>query len=542
MRPKLEEMTLREKIGQTGMPSPNDLREGVIACGSYAAYFKKYPFCGFYMSRGAVKPDGEKFTSAEESRTMFELTNQELPIPLLIAGDCEYGANRLFKDLHGISTNMSLGAARKGELAYKRTYYWAREMRSAGVNWPFGPVVDLHTNFFATGGIRRIGKDYRIVAEMVPYIIKGIHDAGCASSAKHFPGSSDDYRDSHFSPNVNSISKEKWYANDFKVWQAAVEAGAMSLMTGHSHVPAFDDSCARGDIPRPATASKQIIDLARKDLNYDGVMITDAVNMKSLAAAFEHEDVYIECFLAGHDIILFTDNDYIDVMEKAVLDGRITEAQINEACRRVLDLKEKIGLFDNKPMGEPLTEEENADFEQVLYDVGKNAMTLLSNRGNMIPFDPAKVKKVTIINVSPDEQFLKDLQIVKEAFENRGIEVELLERLRSRTQLKEISENSDIIVYACYLAQSRPNGMSVYSRPQEMGTLFNSLSFGASKSVCVSFGAPSIYYNYFECADAFINAYSDDYGTLRAFVDGILGDFPFVGKSPVPLRPVFAED
>ena len=203
-------------------------------------------------------------------------------------------------------------------------------MRSAGVNWPFGPVVDLHTNFFSTGGIRRISADYKIVAEMVPYIIKGIHDAGCATSAKHFPGSSNDYRDSHFSPNVNTITKEKWYSTVFKVWQAAVDAGAMSLMTGHSHIPAFDDSCARDDIPRPATASKKIIDLARVDLKYDGVMITDAVNMKSLAAAFEHDDVYIECFLAGHDIILFTDNDYIDVMEKAVLDGRITEAQIRD--------------------------------------------------------------------------------------------------------------------------------------------------------------------------------------------------------------------
>ena len=85
MRPNLKEMTLREKIGQTGMPSPTHLREGVMECGSYAAYFKKYPFCGFYMSNGAIKPDGEKFTSAEESRLTFEEANKELPIPLLIA-------------------------------------------------------------------------------------------------------------------------------------------------------------------------------------------------------------------------------------------------------------------------------------------------------------------------------------------------------------------------------------------------------------------------------------------------------------------------
>lgn len=542
MRPKLSEMTLREKIGQTGMPSPAALRNGLLECGDYPRYFEKYPFCGIYISPGAKRPDGERFASPKEMADTFRDASLKGSIPLLIAGDCEYGANRLFSDLHGISTNMALGAAQKGALAYKRSYYWAREMHACGINWPFGPVVDLHTNFFATGGIRRIGKDPQLVAEMVPYIIKGIHDAGCATSAKHFPGASNDYRDSHFSPNVNTISREKWFANDFKVWKAAVDAGAMSLMTSHSHVPAFDDSCARGDIPRPATASKKIIDLARKELGFDGVMITDAVNMKSLAAAFEHEDVYMESFLAGHDIILFTDNDYIDVMEKAVLTGRITEAQIDEACRRVLDLKEKLGLFDGKPTGTPLTEEEIADFERVLYDVGKHAMTLLCNRGNMIPFDSKRVKRVSVINVSPVEQFFEDLRVLKKAFEDRGVEVTLLENLKSKAQLKEIAETNDIIVYACYLAQSRPVGMSVFSRPSEMNTLFHSLSYGAKKSVCVSFGAPSIYYNYFVCADAFINAYSDDYGTMRAFVDGILGDFEFNGRSPVPLQPAFKED
>ncbi len=541
MRPKLEDLTLREKIGQTGMPSPSNAKRAIEECGSYVEYFKKYPFCGLYVHKKTSHADGTPFASPADACKLFYETSKELKIPILVSGDCEFGAKGLFEELHEICSNMSLGAACNGELAYKRAYYWAREMRSIGINWPFGPNLDLHKNFFASS-IRRISGDPDIIAELVPYIIKGIHDAGCATSAKHFPGSSNDYRDSHFSSNINTTSKEKWYANDFKVWQAAVEAGAMSFMTGHSHVPAFDDSCARGSIPRPATTSKKIVDLARKDLNYDGIMITDAVSMKSLAAAYEHDDVYIESFLAGHDIVLFTDNDYIDVMEKAVLSGRISEAQIDEACRRVLDLKEKIGLFDDKPMGEPLTEEENADFEQVLYNIGKNALTLISNQGNMIPFDPKKVKHVTIINVAPDEQFFKELSVMKEAFEARGIEVDILENLTTKQQLKAISEKSDIIIYACFLAPSRPTGMSVYSRPVEMKTLYSSLSFGADKSVCVSFGAPSIYYNYFSCADVFINAYSDDCGTMRAFVDGILGDFPLTGKSPVKLYPEFKED
>lgn len=541
MRPKMEEMTLRERIGQTGMPSPSNTRVGVQECGGYAEYFEKYPFCGMYLDKNAKRPNGEVFESPAEVCKVLHDASKKANVPLLIAGDCEYGANNLFPELHAVSTNMALGAARNGELAYKRSYYWAREMRSMGVNWPFGPVVDLHTNFFSPGGIRRMSSDPELITELVPYIIKGIHDAGCATSAKHYPGSSNDYRDSHFSPNINTKSREKWYAEDFKIWKAAVDAGAMSLMTGHSAFPAIDDSFARGDIPRPSSASKKVLDIARKELNYDGVLVTDAVNMKALSAAFEHEDTYIECFNAGHDMILFCQNDYIDVMEKAVLDGRVSEEAINEACRRVLDLKEKIGLFDDKPMGEPLTAAENADCEQVFYDVAKHGMTLLSNRGNMIPFDPDKVKNVTIINVSPDDVFFKSLDVMKEAFEKRGVNATILDRLRNKAQLEELANTQDIIIYACFLAQSRPLGMSFYSRSQEMNTLFNGLSFGATKSVCVSFGAPSIYYNYFENADVFINAYSPDPGTMCAFVDGILGDFPFIGKSPIPLRPEFKD-
>jgi len=541
MKPKLAEMTLREKIGQTGMPAPSEVNRTVSELGSYEAYFEKYPFCGLYLGKGAVRGDGERFSSPAELGAAMHKATCQAKIPLLISADCEYGANSLFPTLHAQSTNMAIGAADDGELAYKRAYYWAKELRSCGVNWPFGPVVDLHTNFFSPGGIRRMSSEYQTVAKLAPYIIKGMHDAGVGSSAKHYPGASKDYRDSHFCFNVNTTSLEQWYSREFKIWKAAVNAGVMSLMTGHSAVPAMDDSFARADIPRPASASKKVMDIARKELNFDGVLITDAVNMKGLAAAFEHEDIYIECFNAGHDIILFCHNDYIDVMEKAVLDGRVSEKQIDEACARVLEMKEKLGLFDEICAPIPLTEAEQKDLEQVNYRIGVKALTLINNKGNIVPFAKEKIKKVAIIGLSPDELFMNCLQDMIQAFEEKGIEVTFVDRIRTKAMLKEFSETHDLIVYACFLAQSRPIGMSFYSRPQEMGSLFHSLSYGATKSVVVSFGAPSIYYNYFENADAYINAYSPDPGMMRAFVDGVLGEFEFTAKSPIPLRPEFKD-
>lgn len=542
MKPNLNHMTLREKLGQTGMPSPNAVKKAIAKYGGYVPFFKALPYCGLYVDMGCKNgSDGTQYETPEQLAQLFDAVNRQLDIPLLISGDFEYGVNTMFPQLHAASTNMAMGAANSDELAYKRSYYWAREMRSIGVNWPFSPVVDLHTNFFATGGIRRLSADAQVAAKLTGPIIHGIQDAGVAASAKHFPGSSKDYRDTHFCTNINTKTMEEWNANDRKVWQAAIDAGVMSIMTAHCAMPAMDDSFARGRIPRPASASKKALDILRKEMGYEGLIVTDAVSMKGLAAAFTHEDVYIECFNAGNDIILFCDVDYIDVMQKAVLDGRVSMERVDDACRRVLELKEKLGLFDFSKPASPLCANENADFEKTCYEIAAKGMTLVCNQGELLPFDPAKVKKAAIIAVSPDATFQASLQVMKEAFAAYGIEATILERLTGKQQLRELDETCDIIIYACFLAQSRPLGMSVYARKEELYTLFHSLSFGADKSVGVSFGAPSIYYNYFENVDAFINAYSPDEQTMRAFVDGILGKFPFNETSPVPLTPEFKD-
>ena len=542
MKPDITKMTLREKLGQTGIPSPSALAKAVKAQGGYEACFTAYPYSGMYVNANTlIHDDGTPFESPAVAEAAFAAINAKLPIPLLISGDCEFGANTLFPELHALGTNMAMGAAGSEELAYQRAHYWAREMRSFGVNWPFSPVVDLHTNFFSTGGIRRIGADPHMVARIAKPLIRGIQDSGVAASAKHFPGSSKDYRDTHFCSAINTKTLEEWNAKDRKVWQAAIDAGVLTVMTSHCAWPAVDDSCTREGILRPASASKKVIDLLRNDLGFRGLVVTDAVSMKGLAAAFDHEDMYIECFNAGNDIVLFTDMDYIDVMEKAVKNGRVTPERVDEACRRVLELKEKIGLFAPARFA-PLTPEEQADMERVSYEIGKKAMTLVCNRGNLLPFDPKKVKKAVIINVSPDQIFLESLKVMQEAFAAYGIETTVLERLSSKQVLRQLSEENDIIIYACFLAQSRPLGMSVYSRKEELHTLYHGLSFGAEKSVGVSFGATSIYYNYFENINSFINAYSPDHATLRAFVDGILGQFPFTGKTPVPLSPAFRDE
>lgn len=540
-KPDIRNMTLRQKIGQTGMPGPKPVYEGVGECGGYDKYFIKYPFTGLYLTANMRDQNRVRYPSPAALAGMLQEASEACELPLLVTCDAELGAKGLYEELHRISSNMSMGAAGSKELAYQRSYFYARELRSCGVNWAFSPVCDMLPNFFGVSGIRCMSDQPDIIIELLPDIIRGFQDAGVGATAKHYPGSKGDYRDSHFSNTKSKLTKEAWDASYGKIWRAAVEADVDSIMVSHTAFPAVDDSYARGKIYRPSTTSKKVIDILRKEMGYQGVILTDAVSMRGVTSAFDHEDVYIECFNAGNDLILFCQNDYIDVMEKAVLDGRVSMGRLDEAVQRILKLKERLGLFEGKRDPKPLTEAEKKAFEQVSFDIGKQAITLINNEKKMIPFAPTKVKKVTIINLSPYEPFLEELKVMVQAFEEKGMEADLLECLRSKEELETISKTADIIVYACYLAQSKPQGMSFYSRPEDMQTLFHALSFGAEKSVVASFGAPSIYYNYFEAANAYLNAYSSDEGTMKAFVDGILGGFEFTGKTPVKLAPQFVE-
>ena len=535
-RPELSELTLREKIGQTGFPGVRDLRLGVINNGGYAEYFTKYPFVGMYADH-ALTVHNVPFDSPEHMAMTLKEANDKLKLPFLVCGDMEYGAASKFPELHRVPTNMSLGAAGSEELAYKRANFFARELKTMGVNWSFGPVSDMLNNFFDVNGIRDISDDPDEISRIASAMVRGMEDAGIASSPKHFPGSGNDYRDTHFCTAENDMTREEWDATYGKIYRAVIEAGAKSIMISHMAFPAVDDSLTPNGSPRPATASKKILDILRCEMNYDGVIVTDAVAMKAIASAFDHEDVYIECFNAGNDIVLFVHDDYIDIMERAVLDGRVSMERLDESVERILKMKEELGLFDRPEVTPPLTREENAEFDALNFEIAKSALTLINNKMGTRPFDPKKIKNAVIVAYSPYEPFVEGAEELAKEFRRRGIEADIVRGFDTKEETAEAAEKYDLIIYACYLAMAQPTGMPFFSN--NFSTLFNAFAYGAEKSVGVSFGSPTIYYNYFETATAFINAYSMDKSTMQAFVGGILGDFEFVGKSPIDLKPRF---
>jgi len=558
MRPDINKMTLREKIGQTAIPAPPTLTNGMKKYGSYAKYFKDYPYSGIFIeyfykeidanSSSDSEKNNEAFTGESVELQRLSLTHdfaefvpkfqKELDIPAFVCCDAEFGIKgEIFEDGHLIPTQIAVAAAADENLAYRRGYYWGREMRSIGMNWVFGPIGDLSASFFATHAPRSFSDDPQLTARMLTATLNGLHDAGMVDCTKHYPGTGHEFRDSHFSFCCINDTLEEWSDGQKQVWKAAVDAGAKTFMTAHLPLPCIDPTPVKGRFLRPGSASKKVLDVLRDDLGHDGGIISDAVSMKSLAATFEHEEVLIECFNAGNDMILFCHDDYFDIMERAIHDGRVSMERLDEAVNRILRLKEEMGLFDGNYISAPLTAEELADFEKINFESAAKSLTLVNNENNMIPFDPQKVHRAAIIAITEYAPFVGYLDEIVKTFEGYGIEATVYDGLTSKSHLTKLCDENDIIIYACYLNQGRPLGFPGFSSGKAMNTLFNACSCGNEKSVAVSFGSTSIYYNYFEYVDAYVDAYSDTPETMHAFVKALLGEIPFPGKPPMSHKP-----
>ena len=311
-----------------------------------------------------------------------------------------------------------------------------------------------------------------------------------------------------------------------------IDGGVYSIMAGHTGFPAVDNR-KLGNAYRPATISDKIITkLLKEDMGFEGVVITDAIGMAALAAAYpDKTDLYVELLNAGNDILLgAADYDYIDIVEKAVKVGRISESRIDDACRRILTVKEKIGLFDeqeNVIMDERL-QTELSDVNKKIADA---ALTLECDVYSQLPLDAEKIHNVAIICSTHTEKAFSALEHMKSAFEKRGMKVHLQRRLHSEEEINHIDKEYDLIIYVGYLMPHCPMGASSFY-DEECATFFYAFTKGAEKSIGVSLGSVYVYYDFYENARMFTHIYSLSKESQEAFVKGIFGDIPFAGEIP----------
>lgn len=335
----LSGMTLREKLCQLMIVRPETLtgESPVTAAGETTRLaLESYPVGGLIYSV-------DNLVTQEQTREMITNTQSYSEIPLFISADEEGGnVGRLMYKLGTTWVNDMYSYKDMGEdTAYANAYTIGSDMVSCLFNTDFAPVADVWTNPENTViGDRAYSDDFTQASELVAAAVRGFTDAGVVCCVKHFPGHGDTSTDTHEGAAVVDKSLDELRAGELLPFESGIEAGVDMVMVGHITVTAVDDE--------PATISKAVItDLLREELGWDGVVITDSLDMGALAG-YDNGEVCVKFLEAGGDILLGVPDieAALTALETAVTDGRLTEQRIDESVQRVLELKIAHGIIE----------------------------------------------------------------------------------------------------------------------------------------------------------------------------------------------------
>ncbi|CAL9282551.1 glycoside hydrolase family 3 protein [Streptomyces sp. SudanB66_2053] len=324
------------------------------------------------------------------------------PVPSLISIDQEHGANvRIGSGATQLPGAMALGAG--GSLSDARTAgrISGTELAALGIHQNFAPVADVNVNpANPVINVRSFGADAHEVGRMVAAQVTGYQRAGVVACAKHFPGHGDTGQDSHTELPVITHTREEWERIDAPPFRAAIAAGVDSIMTAHLQVPALDPS------NEPATLSPTILQgVLRGELGFDGVIVTDALNMTGVRTKYGDDRVPVLALKAGVDQLLFPPD--IDVAYHGVLSavrtGEITEERLDESVLRILRVKDKVGLLDGSPFTSPRQVDRvvGARAHRIAADrIAEGTTTLLVNGKRTLPLRRGQ-RKLLVVGASP---------------------------------------------------------------------------------------------------------------------------------------------
>lgn len=277
---------------------------------------------------------------------MLERTQEYSKIPLFMGVDEEGGVvSRIGSNpdmgLGEIEAMAEIGADRDYERAYEVGFKIGEKLSELGFNMDFAPVADVLIKSDNVIGSRSFGSDAQLVSQMVSNVVNGLSESDISAVLKHFPGQGATEGDTHYDYVRTDRTAGEIRREELLPFISGIESGADFVMIGHMTVDAFDDE-------NPATFSKKIItDLLREELGYDGIIITDAMNMGAILNTYTSGDAAVAAIRAGVDVILMPND--LDVAYEAVYDavesGDIPESRIDESVARILSCKREKGLM-----------------------------------------------------------------------------------------------------------------------------------------------------------------------------------------------------
>lgn len=485
---------------------------------------------------GAAFFFGEIITEADEMgldaarKTLAEYIDNA-DIPILITSDFENGCGSMLKGLTPLPYLMSLGAADSEKLAYDYGKATALEARSVGANWSFSPVCDLNINKRnPLVNVRGLTDDVNLAIKLLPQVIKGMQDNGLAACAKHFPGDGLDYRDQHIVTTNNTLSFDEWKKKSGKVFEEVIKSGVYSVMSGHITLPSYQKEIFDNGMKLPATLSHELIEnLLKKEMGFDGVVVTDALGMGGFNGWYKTMDIsQIESFKAGCDMMLWPSENYVKNMTEAIENGYIPMSRLDDAVTRILSMKEKMGLFKKDNHAIALSEKDREFVKNTQKNVAEKSVTLMRDDADIFPLITEKFKKIAVIPITHHIPAFDEGKLLADLLGEKGFDVQYLKDGIKKTE----TDGYDLILYALFSRPFRPIGFLDFHSTEAQKVAI-SLQTAVDKTAVVSFGSPYFMNQYFERAKTFVNAYSMLSPSVKAFVSAATGETEFSSFSPV---------
>jgi len=507
-------MTNDEKIGQLFVPI------GYSTDHEYLDQLLTHHIGGLFFRSGHTK----------ELRATFEYAQAQTKIPLLAPANLEYGGTGAVIEGSDYAQQMAVAATGQKKYAYKLGMIAAKDAKAVGINWGFSPVVDLDLNFHSPiMNVRTYGDDPDRVIAFAEQYIKAFHDNGLMTSIKHFPGDGVDERDQHLVTSINSLSLVAWKETYGKIYQKLIDFGTKAVMVGHIAFPAYS-----GDQVPASLNPKLLQGLLRKDLKFNGLVITDASVMVGFTSVMKRSEAVPAAIQNGCDMFLFN-HDFVEdygYMKAGLADGRLTQARLDEAVLRILATKAALNLNQGvKIPNDPLK-----DYHTEQVEVADRAVTLVQDKQQLLPISSKKEPRILLEMMGNFDSNERVQNRVVQDLTNKGFKVTVYEPETNFFDLDSVEHfksQCDLVLYVANV-ENASNQTTARLNWRTLYGLGNNLPWFVKEipTMMISFGNP---YHLFDAPmiETLVNAYCNYDYFIDAAIDKIVGLSEFKGISPI---------
>lgn len=541
----LSGLTLRQKIGQLIMPwvLGDFAPEGSPSHDRILEYIEDQGIGGVIMSVGSPTEVAAKLNDFQAHSN----------IPLIVAADLETGAGFRMRgavqmpgtiELGGATdfpSLMAVGATADPQLAYEMGRITAREARAVGIHIPFAPVLDVNNNpDNPIINVRSFGENPEEVAGLGAAFVRGVQENGAIATGKHFPGHGDTETDSHLGLPAIPHSRARMDSVELFPFRHAIEAGMGAVMTAHISVPSLD-----GGVGDPSTLSSAVLtDLLRGEMEFDGLLFTDAMDMSAISRGYGAEEASVRAIEAGADVILMPPSveRAVEGIAAAVESGRIDASRIDASVRRILETKKQMGLDTDRAVqidqigqvvGIPA-------HTQVAAEIAERSITLLHNGGNLLPLLGTRSARVMSVSfrrtsdVLAGRYFNARLRQTYPRLTTAGLDVDSGPALYE-SLLRQARQQALVILSTYVTAFSQSGSLAL---PEEVVDFAGQLTEIGVPHIVVSFGNP---YLITELPDvrAYMLAWSGSEASQTAAAQALFGEIEISGRVPTRIPPLY---